>query len=207
MRTGPGRGVGRARGPNGHERLSVSCRCVRGVCAGNSRTARASVTKRASGPKMSVRYRVGITSVLRRCLSPPACLECQSLTRRTPGALPLSSEAAKGCFGGRLAQLVERFVYTEDVGSSSLSSPTIPDRFAQQIKRSDGRLKRCLQQTHSRFRTRVRIRQKCEGSLRWRGSGLRHSCGRGRCVQLGCLAPIVDRVPTGSSGAVRCRGL
>jgi hypothetical protein len=27
--------------------------------------------------------------------------------------------------GGRLAQLVERFVYTEDVGSSSLSSPTI----------------------------------------------------------------------------------
>ena len=28
--------------------------------------------------------------------------------------------------GGRLAQLVERLVYTEDVGSSSLSSPTIP---------------------------------------------------------------------------------
>ena len=27
---------------------------------------------------------------------------------------------------GRLAQLVERFVYTEDVGSSSLSSPTMP---------------------------------------------------------------------------------
>ena len=27
--------------------------------------------------------------------------------------------------GGRLAQLVERLVYTEDVGSSSLSSPTI----------------------------------------------------------------------------------
>jgi hypothetical protein len=27
---------------------------------------------------------------------------------------------------GRLAQLVERFVYTEDVGSSSLSSPTSP---------------------------------------------------------------------------------
>ena len=26
---------------------------------------------------------------------------------------------------GRLAQLVERFLYTEDVGSSSLSSPTI----------------------------------------------------------------------------------
>ena len=26
---------------------------------------------------------------------------------------------------GGLAQLVERFVYTEDVGSSSLSSPTI----------------------------------------------------------------------------------
>ncbi len=27
---------------------------------------------------------------------------------------------------GRLAQLVERLAYTEDVGSSSLSSPTIP---------------------------------------------------------------------------------
>ena len=27
---------------------------------------------------------------------------------------------------GSLAQLVERFVYTEDVGSSSLSRPTIP---------------------------------------------------------------------------------
>ncbi len=28
-------------------------------------------------------------------------------------------------FPGRLAQLVERLVYTEDVGSSSLSPPTI----------------------------------------------------------------------------------
>jgi hypothetical protein len=28
---------------------------------------------------------------------------------------------------GRLAQLVERFVYTEDVGGSSPSSPTIPN--------------------------------------------------------------------------------
>jgi hypothetical protein len=30
---------------------------------------------------------------------------------------------------GRLAQLVERFVYTEDVGGSSPSSPTIPKTF------------------------------------------------------------------------------
>jgi hypothetical protein len=30
---------------------------------------------------------------------------------------------------GLLAQLVERFVYTEDVGSSSLSQPTIPPYF------------------------------------------------------------------------------
>ena len=30
------------------------------------------------------------------------------------------------CLGGRLAQLVERLVYTEDVGGSSPSSPTIP---------------------------------------------------------------------------------
>ena len=28
-------------------------------------------------------------------------------------------------FGGRLAQLVERFLYTEDVGGSSPSAPTI----------------------------------------------------------------------------------
>jgi hypothetical protein len=40
--------------------------------------------------------------------------------------------------GGRLAQLVERFVYTEDVGSSSLSSPTIPTPSRkQEIRRSE----------------------------------------------------------------------
>ncbi len=38
------------------------------------------------------------------------------------GDEPLKSQPIQG----RLAQLVERFVYTEDVGSSSLSSPTIP---------------------------------------------------------------------------------
>ena len=39
----------------------------------------------------------------------------------------LRSPAAffKSAFTGSLAQLVERFVYTEDVGSSSLSRPTI----------------------------------------------------------------------------------
>lgn len=31
---------------------------------------------------------------------------------------------------GRLAQLVERLLYTEDVGSSSLSSPTSPILFS-----------------------------------------------------------------------------
>jgi hypothetical protein len=36
------------------------------------------------------------------------------------------AKALKSRRSGRLAQLVERFVYTEDVGSSSLSSPTIP---------------------------------------------------------------------------------
>jgi hypothetical protein len=35
---------------------------------------------------------------------------------------------AKRCNIGSLAQLVERFVYTEDVGSSSLSRPTIVSR-------------------------------------------------------------------------------
>ena len=42
------------------------------------------------------------------------------------------SEPLKGPAGsGRLAQLVERFVYTEDVGGSSPSSPTIqtPDLY------------------------------------------------------------------------------
>ena len=44
------------------------------------------------------------------------------LRGEAPGA---KTQAATG---GRLAQLVERFVYTEDVGSSSLSSPTMsPD--------------------------------------------------------------------------------
>ena len=55
---------------------------------------------------------------------------------RRPGFRPIggSGETAcrnrlgwlKGGADGRLAQLVERFVYTEDVGSSSLSSPTRP---------------------------------------------------------------------------------
>jgi hypothetical protein len=41
--------------------------------------------------------------------------------------LPSRSEAPMSQpIGGRLAQLVERLVYTEDVGSSSLSPPTIP---------------------------------------------------------------------------------
>ena len=35
---------------------------------------------------------------------------------------------------GRLAQLVERLVYTEDVGSSSLSSPTIIAEIAQLVE-------------------------------------------------------------------------
>ncbi len=40
--------------------------------------------------------------------------------------LRICTEPLKGPrLQGRLAQLVERFVYTEDVGSSSLSSPTI----------------------------------------------------------------------------------
>ena len=34
----------------------------------------------------------------------------------------------------KLAQLVERFVYTEDVGSSSLSSPTILPLFERQSR-------------------------------------------------------------------------
>jgi hypothetical protein len=40
---------------------------------------------------------------------------------------------AKASQDGRLAQLVERFVYTEDVGSSSLSSPTILSQFSFRI--------------------------------------------------------------------------
>lgn len=38
---------------------------------------------------------------------------------------------------GRLAQLVERLVYTEDVGSSSLSSPTISQVHFRQIMVSE----------------------------------------------------------------------
>ncbi|VVT17062.1 hypothetical protein RHIZ404_210411 [Rhizobium sp. EC-SD404] len=43
---------------------------------------------------------------------------------KTPRWTPVPPVTATG--RGRLAQLVERLVYTEDVGSSSLSSPTIP---------------------------------------------------------------------------------
>jgi hypothetical protein len=39
--------------------------------------------------------------------------------------LRVAKRDAKRCHTGSLAQLVERFVYTEDVGSSSLSRPTI----------------------------------------------------------------------------------
>jgi hypothetical protein len=45
---------------------------------------------------------------------------------------------------GRLAQLVERFVYTEDVGSSSLSSPTRPSDLEQSLAR------RCKHNAESR---------------------------------------------------------
>jgi hypothetical protein len=39
--------------------------------------------------------------------------------------LRVAKRDAKRCHTGSLAQLVERFVYTEDVGSSSLSRPTM----------------------------------------------------------------------------------
>ena len=38
--------------------------------------------------------------------------------------------------GGRLAQLVERLVYTEDVSSSSLLSPTIPSSYVMSGNRN-----------------------------------------------------------------------
>lgn len=40
--------------------------------------------------------------------------------------LQMAKTRIKHRVNGSLAQLVERFVYTEDVGSSSLSRPTIP---------------------------------------------------------------------------------
>ena len=47
---------------------------------------------------------------------------------------PLQRSKAKGNTRphGSLAQLVERFVYTEDVGSSSLSRPTTSSPFEYQ---------------------------------------------------------------------------
>ncbi len=61
-----------------------------------------------------------------RWLNSPAA----RLKRHQPAACPHGSfRESPGSFGaapdGRLAQLVERLVYTEDVGSSSLSPPTI----------------------------------------------------------------------------------
>lgn len=72
--------------------------------------------------------------------------------------LPHFPELAKGGAGGRLAQLVERFVYTEDAGSSSLSSPTIPpppaDRIQTQLAGS-AVARTCLQ-GHMRHQGRLR---------------------------------------------------
>ena len=46
-------------------------------------------------------------------------------------SLRIPGEPPKSRAEGRLAQLVERFVYTEDVGGSSPSSPTILPPFAE----------------------------------------------------------------------------
>ena len=51
-------------------------------------------------------------------------LRGSSACSRTSPGLPARPRTLRRSVGGRLAQLVERLVYTEDVGSSSLSSPT-----------------------------------------------------------------------------------
>ena len=56
----------------------------------------------------------------------PAASRALTDRRIARDCLPQPFGLAKGGGDGRLAQLVERFVYTEDVGSSSLSSPTRP---------------------------------------------------------------------------------
>ena len=72
--------------------------------------------------------------------------------------LPHFLELAKGGAGGRLAQLVERFVYTEDVGSSSLSSPTMPPPPADKIQTqlAGSPVARTCLQGHMRHQGRLR---------------------------------------------------
>jgi hypothetical protein len=65
------------------------------------------------------------------------------LRGEAPGA---KTQAATG---GRLAQLVERFVYTEDVGSSSLSSPTRPLLFLLISERAGGSASACGRRSFS----------------------------------------------------------
>ena len=88
------------------------------------------------------------------------------------------SGGAKPTTGGRLAQLVERFVYTEDVGSSSLSSPTSS---LSQYNDLDGTLP---QQIFASFR----LSQLChsEGST-WQPSARDVTAGRSRSDGQGIL--------------------
>src|SRR5690606_32553854 len=66
----------------------------------------------------------------------PAARAVPRILLRSPAKLPKRAAMRRPCrlrgrclWKGRLAQLVERFVYTEDVGGSSPSSPTIGKRF------------------------------------------------------------------------------
>ncbi len=91
----------------------------------------------AGFPLLSQRSAIGGNIPAKLCFSPLArrarSKKTKKLHKHPCGFLPIridhghrSGGANKPCFAeGRLAQLVERLVYTEDVGGSSPSSPTI----------------------------------------------------------------------------------
>lgn len=59
-------------------------------------------------------------------VSANSCLSGKEAMRRALAFRPASRQRGAVPDWGRLAQLVERLLYTQDVGGSSPSSPTIP---------------------------------------------------------------------------------
>ena len=97
------------------------------------------------------------------------------------------------CHWGRLAQLVERFVYTEDVGGSSPSSPTISFR---SISASTCFSQNLLLRLHRSVIALLRLSSQSDEAgfrvaLRWKNQ--RGDDGRLSSVGRVCLSPQNDR--------------
>ena len=81
-------------------------------------------------------------AAIRRALEDTGVEFRAGLNRRLRAVRAPKTTLAPAMGGGRLAQLVERFLYTEDVGGSSPSSPTTPLGFARLMQARDRSLLR-----------------------------------------------------------------